>query len=100
MEKAKISSLNSDLLDFVNKRTTASFRAMLYKNQRTSKKYRKFQDRAKKLYEEILRRLGSSTEAWELIDEYESLEGLLAGIEADYAYLQGLSDGLRLRKLL
>ncbi|NPV92389.1 MAG: hypothetical protein HPY50_16615 [Firmicutes bacterium] len=100
MEKAKITSLNSDLLDFINKRTTDSFRTMLYKNQRTSKKYKKFQDRANKVYEEILRRLGGSKEAWELIDEYESLEGLIAGIEADHAYLQGLSDGFKLRKLL
>ena len=100
MEKAEITSLNTDLLNFIDKRKIASFRTMLYKNKPVSKKYKKTQIRAIELHKEICQRLGGTKEAWDLIDEYESTEGLLASIATDQAYLQGLSDGLKLVNLL
>lgn len=100
MERAEITSLSSDLLEFVDKRTTASFRTILYKNKRIGKKYREFQDQASELHKEIRRRLGGTKETGDLVYEYESFEGLLAGIQIDQAYIQGLSDGLKLKKLL
>ncbi|NPV90978.1 MAG: hypothetical protein HPY50_09420 [Firmicutes bacterium] len=100
VEKEKITSFTSDLLGFVDKRTTASYRTMLYKNKRLRKKYKKYRNQAIELHEEIYRRLGGTKEAWLLIDEYEAVEGILEGIVSDQAYLQGLSDGFELRKLL
>jgi hypothetical protein len=95
VERAKITSFNTDLLEFVDKRTTASYRTMLYKNKLLRKQYRWFQKRAIKLHEEIRRRLGGAKETWQLIDEYEAVEGILEGIVSDQAYLQGLSDGFQ-----
>lgn len=88
------SSFEWDFGNFITNRIVAAHRGAR-RNPAWDRKYKQVFIRSKEIAERIKEKVG-----WELFFEYDSVEGKLAALDGEAAYLQGLRDGLELAQKL
>lgn len=87
---------HEDFISFVGERVEKSAR-----RAEKDPQYRVFSKETDRLKEEITRLMGDKSQLLEeLMEDYKANIVLMQAVEADYAYRQGLRDGIRLAREL